>query len=108
MILESFKHSASRFVGMSAVVEAAVLCNPEKLLEVVACLLFAELDGAEALDARGVDQVSTVRLIRQFIHLREGCRVHALVVYVAQLSRPYVKVGEDGVDKRRLAHSTVT
>ena len=56
MVFERFENSTTRFVGVGAVTEAAVLREMKDFLEVAADLLRLHVEGAEALDAGSVDE----------------------------------------------------
>ena len=57
VVLDSLQHGAARLVGVGAVAEAALLAVLEDFAEVAGQLLALHVERAEALDARGVDEV---------------------------------------------------
>ena len=67
-------------------------------------LAWVEVDGAETLDARGVDEVSP---LRQRVHLGEGGRVHALVVGGRYGTDSDFDTGQDAADDGRFPHPRV-
>ena len=56
MVFERLEHSTSRFVGVGAVRETAVLREMEYLLEVAGQFLWLHIERAKAFDAWGVDE----------------------------------------------------
>ena len=104
VVLHGLADGAPRLVGMRAVVEAAVLGEVEDLAEIARQLLTPDVEGAEALDARCVDEVAAAG---QREHLAESGGVHARVVGLGDVGRAQVGPGQDGVDERRFAHAAV-
>ena len=104
VVLHGLADGAPRLVGMRAVVETAVLGEVEDLAEIARQLLAPDVEGAEALDARCVDEVAAAG---QREHLAESGGVHARVVGLGDVGRAQVDPGQDGVDERRFAHAAV-
>mgnify|MGYP003459654271 CR=1 FL=1 len=99
-----FQNCASWFMGMCAVVEAAIFGEVEYLLE-VACELFRfDIECAEAFYSWSVDYVSS---FWQFKHLTECCGVSASIMGVAYLCRLQLYVRQQTVDKCRFANAAV-
>ena len=77
MLLHSLAHGT---VGLSAIGTVAILAlvgELENFREVVANLFNLHVEGAKALDAWSVDDVTSARYL---VHFREGGGVHALFV----------------------------
>ena len=55
MVFDGFQHGTARLMGMGAVGKAALLGEFENLTEIAGNLFLLHIEGAEALDARGVD-----------------------------------------------------
>ena len=83
-------------MGVGAVAEATVLGKMEDVLEVAGELLRLDVEGAESLDARCVDDIATGG---QGEHLAEGSGVHARVVDIADFRRAEVGAGQDTVER---------
>ena len=60
MIVEGFEHCATRFVSMGAIGKAAVFLKFKYLLEITGKFLRQYIKGAKTLDARSVDDITTV------------------------------------------------
>ena len=103
--LHSLANGAMGFVGVGAVVEPAIGRESEDFLEVVADLFLLHVEGAEAFDARGVDDVA--KSPDYFVHLGEGGGVLARVVGIADFAGAEVEMGEEGVDQGRLPYSAI-
>ena len=56
VVFEGFEDGTTGFVGVGAVGEAAVFCKAEDLGEVAGEFFGGHVEGAEAFDARGVDE----------------------------------------------------
>ena len=104
VVLHGLADGAPRLVGMRAVVETAVLGEVEDLAEIARQLLAPDVEGAETLDARRVDEVAAAG---QREHLAESGGMHARVVGLGDVGRAQVGPGQDGVDERRFAHAAV-
>ena len=104
VLLHRFPYGAARFVHMGTVAILALCGVLEDFLEVVSHFLLTHVERAEALDARGVDEIS---FLANLEHLGEGRRVHALVVVFRYFPRPRLEVGVDGIDECRLADARV-
>ena len=90
---------------VGAVAVAAVLSNVEDFAEVVPHLLFLHVNSAEAFDARGVDNPTS--MVGQGVHLREGGRVGAFVVGVGDGTCARQRLAEDGIKQGALPYARV-
>ena len=93
--LHSVEHGTAWFMGVGTVAETAVGCHSEDLGEVVSYLGPFKVDGAEGLDARGVDDRSATGQVKQ---LAESGRVHALVMGMAHVAHPDLCIRHQQVD----------
>ena len=64
MFFEGFEHGTARFVGMGAVGETAVFGELEDFLEITCQFFGFYVEGAEAFDARGVDEPREISRLR--------------------------------------------
>ena len=105
VLLHGFQHGAARFVPVRAVAVAAIGRSFKYLREVMSDFFPLHVEGAEALDARCVDEVAAG--VVHGIHLGEGGGVHALVVSLRDFPRPCLRAGQDGVDEGGFSHARV-
>ena len=77
MLLHRLAHGAVGLSAMGTVAILALVGVVENFREIVANLFHLHVEGTKALDAWSVDDVTSARY---FVHFREGCGVHALVV----------------------------
>ena len=103
VVLECLEYRTTRFVGVGAVGEAAVFGEPEYLGEVAGELLRFDVEGAEALDARRVDDPAATH----GNHLREGGGVLAEVMGIGDLCRAQVGIGHQLIDEGGLPYPAV-
>ena len=87
-IVHGLQHGAPRLVGVGAIVVAAAGRGAEYLGKVVRHLALVEVDGAETLYSRGVDEVSAAW---QREHFGKCGGVHACVVRCAYV--PHLQPG---------------
>ena len=104
MFLKRLQHGTTRFVGMGAVGEPAILREVEDLLEIAREFLALHIEGAEALDARSIDQPSPTL---QRDHLREGRGVLSRVMGIRNLGSAQVSLRHQAVDECGLPHPAV-
>ena len=74
MFLHGFQHGTTWLVGVGAVAETALLGKTEYILEIASELLRLDVERAESLDARRVDDIAAER---QWDHLAKGGGVHS-------------------------------
>ena len=97
VVFDGFEDSAARFVGVGTVGEAALFGELEYLLEIAGQLLALHIEGAEPLNARGVNKPGGFTVYGFTIyylernHLREGRGVHTCLVGIADVG--YAQVG---------------
>ena len=117
MVFEGLKHGAAGFVGVGAVGETAVFREAEDLGEVAGEFFGGHVEGAEALDARSVDEPPLDRLgdrrgkLRdrpQWDHLGEGGGVLAEVVGGGDFGGAEVGIRDEAIDEGGFPHATVT
>lgn len=89
---------------MGAVAEAALATSAEYLAKIMPYLLTLHVECSEAFDARRVDNAAT---IGEEEHLAEGGGVGSRVVSIANLCRTDACIGNERVQQRALAYSTV-
>ena len=89
---------------MGTVAVTAMGRLPENFGEIMPDFFGFHVEGAEALDARRVDEVAGSAY---GIHFGESGGVHALVVYGRDFARAGSGVGQDGVDESRLAYARI-
>ena len=102
MVFERCEDSATRFVGMRAVVETAVGRNGEDVAEIVRNLLRFHVESAEALDTRNVDQRSAFGKFEKFA---ERCGVHTRAVGVADVGRAGVGIRNEQIEQSGFSHA---
>ena len=95
---------AAGLVGVGAVVEAAVARDGEEFGEVVCYFILVEIDGAEAADARGVDDLTAGGEVEQ---LAEGGGVHAGVVHGRDFGGAQIEPWDEAVDQCGFANAGV-
>ena len=103
-LLEGLAHGATGFAGVGAVLKAALLSGEEYFAEVVGEFGGLNVEGAEALDARGVDELASVG---EGEHLTEGGGVLPGVVALADVGGGHVESGDEVVEEGALAHAAV-
>ena len=104
MVLDSREDGTARFVGVGAVAVPAVLANLEYLAEIVTNLGTLDVEGAEALYARSVDDAAARGEVEE---LAEGGGVLTGVVCCAYLGDLDLRFGDKAVEQGRLADSAV-
>ena len=104
VLFEGFEYGATWLVDVWAVAESAIFAYAEYLREVVRNFVEFHIHHAEALDARGVDEV---RLVVDGIHLAECGGVHAFVVIVRYFGSASMAVRHDLVDNGAFAHARI-
>ena len=82
MLLNGLEHGTARLMGVGAVAETAVLGEMEYLLEITCQFLALDVERAETLDARGVDEITTGGKSK---HLTERGCVHTRIMRVGNL-----------------------
>ena len=102
--IESGKNSTSRLMGVSAITESAVAPHLKDFPEIVADLLWLEVESTETADSRGIDDAAA---LWQVIHFGESCCVLTLIVSQAEFSRLGSGGGDEAVEKGGFAHSAV-
>ena len=124
VIVEGLQHGTARLVGVGAVGEAALPRELEKLLEIAGQLFALHVEGAEALDARGVNKKPLLASPKgrnacggcslslgegwgERYHFRECRGVHARLVGIADVGHALAGIGHEAVDERGLADTAV-
>ena len=113
MFLERLEYGTARLMGMGAVGEAAVFREPEDLGEIAGNLLGLHVEGAEALNPRGIDEPTFSAGARprgkvlKGNHLGKGGGMLAHVMGVGNLRGAEVGPRHQTVDDRRLAHAAI-
>lgn len=96
MVFYRLAHGAAGLVRVGAVAKAAIGRETEYLTEIMAYLLRLHVEGAEAFDARRVDDPAASG---QPQHLAEGGGVGARVVRIRNLGGAQVHAGNETVEQ---------
>ena len=96
MVVERLQDRAARLMGVGTIGETAVLGKLEYLTEITGQFLWLDIEGAEALDARGVDEPPAL----ERYHLREGGGVLPRIVGIGDFGRPQVDARHKTVDEK--------
>ena len=125
VVFEGFEDGTTRFVGVGAVGEAAVFCKSEDLGEVAGEFFGGHVEGAEAFDARGVDEpgkgrrgsegrrerarrsLDCARDDTKGNHLAKSGGVLTEVVGGGDFGGAEVGLGDEAIDEGGLAYPTV-
>ena len=97
VIFHRLDDSTTRFVGMRTVGKTTVLGEMEDFLEITGQFFFLDIKRTEALDARSIYQITT---LRQFNHLTECGGVHTRIVRIADFCSTLGSMRNQAVDER--------
>ena len=104
VFFDSAAYGTTRLVAVGTVAVAAIGRGFEYFGKIVADLFFLHVEGAEALDARRVDEVAAAF---EGKHFGEGGGVHALVVGGGDFACACCGFGQNGVEEGGLAHARI-
>ena len=120
VVFEGLKHGTARLVGVGAVGETAVFGEAEDLTEIGGEFFGFHIEGAEAFDARGIDEPPIRRLSRtghpaltgttptqEGNHFTEGGGVLAHLMGIGDFCRAEVDTRHEAIDDGGLPHPAV-
>src|SRR5690606_38794476 len=93
-LLQGFQYAAAGFIGMLTIVVPALSEISSQLHEVMRQLLIFNIQNAEFLDSRRIDQVSVISI---FKHFRKGGGMDAFIGKRGYLSGGLVGLGNQPV-----------